>query len=181
MERADRTNCLYVLNQHVYPQKLLKTVLNCHFRHWFKIQHHTDWKPEFKMLQEEHKLWELSFCSVFSSYATFPSATWSINQTKFTPRLCWKSYVFLMKKPEIYAENLLKIMTKVLEVVYTRQLEENEWDSWVHPLPPFLCYAATSPWCCSRDQGVVQERKNFLTPTILHTDILPSQEHDLQV
>lgn len=33
--------------------------------------------------------------------------------------------------------------------------------------PSFLCYAATSPWCYSSDQGVVQGRKGFLKPTIL--------------
>lgn len=33
--------------------------------------------------------------------------------------------------------------------------------------PRLLCCAATSPWCCSRDHGVVQEIKGFLTPTTL--------------
>lgn len=97
MKKADRTVCLYVLNQHFYPQKLFKTLLNCHFWHWFKTQYHTDWKPEFKMLQEENKFWELFFFGLYSAHATFPSATWSINQNKFPNQVCWKNYVFLMK------------------------------------------------------------------------------------
>lgn len=141
-KRADRTNSLYVLNQHVYPQKLLKTGLNCHFWHWFKTQHHTDWKPEFKMLQEEHKLWELSFCSVFSPYATFPSATWSINQMKFTPRLYWKSYVFLMKINRNSCWKFVEDNDKgAWSCVY-----QTTWGKWVRQLGPSM--TSFSLLCC---------------------------------
>lgn len=110
------------------------------------------------------------YCFIFFPFATFPSATWSIYQTKFPSRVCWKSYVFLMKRTrnlcwksvEENDKSCVKLCLKLCVPDNLRKMSEPA----VHPWPHFLCYAATSPWCCSRDQRVVQERKGFLTPTI---------------
>lgn len=108
------------------------------------------------MLQEENKLWKLfallifSICNMPFSYLKHKSDQISLQS--------------MLEELHLLNENkqksTLKIMTKVLEDVYTRQLEENETAGYIHA-SCFLRYAAAG------DQGVVQERKGFLTPTIL--------------